>query len=67
MGMSTAKGTTRATLYLTRLAPKTIRLDEAVRQGRTARGRKIVDLKKEEKVTGISVPWKIIRPINRNR
>jgi DNA gyrase subunit A len=62
VGMSTEKGTTRATLYLSRLAPKTIRLDDAVRQGRTARGRKLIDLKKGEKVTGLTVPWKIPRP-----
>jgi DNA gyrase subunit A len=62
VGMSTEKGTTRATLYLSRLAPKTIRLDDAVRQGRTARGRKLIDLKKGERVTGLTVPWRIPRP-----
>ena len=62
VGMSTEKGTTRATLYLSRLAPKTIRLDDAVRQGRTARGRNLIDLKKGEKVTGLTVPWRIPRP-----
>jgi len=65
IGISTEKGTTRATLYLTRLAPKTIRLDDAVRQGRNARGRKLLDLKADERVTGLSVPWKIDRPVNR--
>jgi DNA gyrase subunit A len=67
VALSTEKGTTRASLYLTKLAPKTIRLDDAVRQGRTARGRMLIDLKKGEKVTGLSVPWKIRRPIDSKR
>jgi len=67
VAISTEKGTTRATLYLTRLSPKTIRLDDAVRQGRTARGRKLIEMKNDEKVTGLAVPWKIRRPINPKR
>ena len=55
VGMAVGKGTTRLTLFLGKLAPKMIRLDEAPLQGRAARGRVIQVLKAGDQVTGLSV------------
>jgi DNA gyrase subunit A len=60
VGMSIGKGTTRAGLHLKLLATKTIRFDDAPIQGRTARGKHILDLKTGDQVTEMLLPWQII-------
>jgi hypothetical protein len=53
------------TLDLAKLASKTVRIDEAPRQGRTARGRKIIDLKTGDRVTGLIIPREFPRPLSK--
>jgi hypothetical protein len=68
VGIATGKGTTRITLQLEKLAPKSLRLDEAPLQNRTASGKQVVDLKAGDRLLALTVPWenpgerKIARP-----
>jgi len=62
VGIAAGKPTTRVTLHLKDLAPKSARLDEAPRQGRTARGKAVLELKKGDQVTRLTVPWEVERP-----
>lgn len=62
-GMAIGKGTTRATIYLAGLAPKSIRLDEAPQQGRAARGKAILEVKPTDRVVGLGLPRELPRPI----
>jgi hypothetical protein len=61
--MCVGKGTQKASLHLSRLLPKAIRLDDAPIQGRTARGKIIIDLKPGEQIKGLTVPWDVPRPV----
>ncbi len=63
VGIATGRGTTRVTLHLAELAPKSARLVEAVRQGRTARGKPVQALKKGDMVVKLTVPWEVERPV----
>ena len=63
VGMCVGKGTQKASLHLSRLLPKAIRLDDAPIQGRTARGKIIVDLKTGEQIKELTVPWDVPRPV----
>lgn len=62
-GMAVGKGTLRVTLHLDKLAPKSVRLDAAPLQGRTARGRVIQALKPEDRVAFLTAPWNTPRPL----
>jgi DNA gyrase subunit A len=57
VGVSIGKGNTRASLHLNKLAPKTIRFDDAPLQNRTARGGSIQNLKFDQRIFHLTVPW----------
>lgn len=61
-GVAAGKGTRRVTLDFAKMAPKFIRIDDTPQQGRTARGRKIVDIKAGDRVTGLILPREFPRP-----
>ena len=61
VGMVVGKGTARATLFLNRLAPKVVRLDSAPKQGRTARGKVIQELKSGDQIVCLVTPWESLR------
>ncbi|MFC1879848.1 DNA gyrase C-terminal beta-propeller domain-containing protein, partial [Chloroflexota bacterium] len=61
-GMTIGKGSARIIAYLTRLQPKAIRLDSAPIQGRTARGRAVLDIKSPNRVVRVGAPWIVPRP-----
>jgi DNA gyrase subunit A len=67
VGMAVGKGTTRATVKLDELAPKSIRLDEAPLLGRSARSQTIVELKTEDSVIGLTVPLELPRPLAKSK
>ncbi|MEA3439134.1 MAG: DNA gyrase subunit A [Chloroflexota bacterium] len=56
VGMTIARGTYRVILHTSRLAPKAVRLDSAALLGRTARGRKILKISTNERVTMLISP-----------
>ena len=58
VGMAVEKGTSRATLHLKKLLPKTIRIDDAPLQSRVARGKSIQKLKAGDRATSLTVPRK---------
>ena len=62
IGTTIGKGTAHASLQLKELAAKNIRLDDAPIQGRTARGKPIVDLKEGDQVIKMMVPFEINVP-----
>ncbi len=62
VGTAIGKGTTRGIVYLDKLAPKSIRLDDAGLFSRTARGQSIQDLKKGDRVLAFTVPQEAVRP-----
>lgn len=62
VGMTVGEDTDKAVLFLERLAPRTIRLDEAPLQTRTARGKSILETKSADNVISLSVPLEIPRP-----
>ncbi|MFN2263640.1 MAG: DNA gyrase subunit A [Anaerolineales bacterium] len=62
-GVAAGKGTRRITVDLAKMASKFMRIDEAPLQGRTARGRQIIDLKKGDRVTGLILPREFARPV----
>jgi DNA gyrase subunit A len=64
VGIATGRGTTRVTIHLKVLASKSARLDEAVRQGRTARGKTLVELRDDDQVVRLTLPWDVPRPVN---
>ena len=63
VGIAAGKATTRVTILLDKLSPKAMRLDEAPSQGRTASGKKVVELKAGYQVLGVSVPWAVPRAV----
>lgn len=56
VGITVGRGSKRLIVSSSRLAPKTLRLDSASLLGRTARGKKIIDLKGNNKLTAINIP-----------
>ena len=62
-GVAAGKGTRRVTLDFAKMATKFIRIDDAPQQGRTARGRKIIDIKAGDRVTGLILPREFPRPV----
>jgi DNA gyrase subunit A len=61
-GITAGKDTYRVTLDLAKMATKFIRLDAAPIQGRTARGKGIVEMKPGDRVTGLILPRDFPRP-----
>jgi len=61
--MGVGKGTYKVSLHLSRLLPKAIRLDDAPVQGRTARGKFIIEMKPGEQIKGLTAPWDVPRPV----
>ncbi len=67
VGMTIGKGTTRATVHLGELAPKSIRLDEAPLLGRSARSQTVVELKPGDRISGLTVPLELARPLLKSK
>jgi DNA gyrase subunit A len=64
VGMTVGKGTLRVTVHLQEYAPKSTRLDDAPLQGRSAvKGREVVDVREGDRVTLLTIPWDISRPV----
>jgi DNA gyrase/topoisomerase IV subunit A len=64
-GMTVGKGNLRVTIHLKEYAPKSARLDDAPLQTRTAqKGKDVVDVRKGDQVTLLTIPWDIVRPIS---
>lgn len=64
VGIAVGKGTVRATIHLAAFAAKMTRLDDAPSRKRTAiRGAEVVEVRSGDRITGISVPWDIQRPL----
>ncbi|MBN2149704.1 MAG: DNA gyrase subunit A [Anaerolineales bacterium] len=64
-GVAAGKGTQRITLHMNRLAPKALRLDEAPLQTRAAQGKAVVDVKANDRVIALTIPWEPPRPTDR--
>ncbi len=64
-GLAVGKGTQRVTLHMNRLAPKAMRLDEAPLQTRAAQGKTVVDVKTNDRVIALTIPWEAPRPTTR--
>jgi len=66
VGCVLGKGTQKVTLHLTSHAPKMARIDQAPVRKRTAqRGAAIVTLKPGDKVTGLTIPLDLARPVEK--
>jgi len=64
VGMTARKGTLRVTIHLKDYAPKSARLDEAPVQSRVAqKGKSVVEIKEDDRVTLMTIPWEVIRPV----
>ncbi len=63
VGLAVGRGTTRATLHLSKLAPKMIRLDDAPLRGRAASGSRLPDVRLGEQVLRLTAPWDVERPL----
>jgi hypothetical protein len=61
-GMAVGKPNLRITLHLDKLAPKSMRLDEAPQQTRAASGKPVIEFKKGVKVLAVSAPLDFPRP-----
>jgi len=61
-GMAVGKGTQKVTVTISRLLPRTIRLDEAPLQARAARGKSLLELKPGDHVTHLTLAWETARP-----
>ena len=65
-GVTAGKDTRRVTLDFAKMATKFIRLDAAPLQGRTARGRSIIEMKPGDRVTDLILPREFPRPVVKN-
>jgi DNA gyrase subunit A len=64
-GMTAGKGTMRVTVHLENFAPKSTRLDDAPLQTRVAqKGKEVVEMRDDDRVTLLTIPWEMIRPIS---
>lgn len=64
-GMTVGKGTMRVTIHLKEFAPKSARLDDAPLQTRVAqKGKDVVEMRDEDRVTLLTIPWEMIRPVS---
>jgi len=65
VGMTAGKGTMRVTIHLKEFAPKSARLDDAPLQTRVAqKGKDVVEMRDDDRVTLLTVPWEMIRPVS---
>lgn len=62
IGLTIGRGSERVILHSSRLAPKTVRLDEAPLQTRAARGAKIFEVKGNDQIIRLTAPWQPPRP-----
>ena len=62
VGIAVGSRTTQVTLFLDKLAPKSLRFDEAPSQTRVAAGKSVVDLKAGDSVVDLSTTWDIAGP-----
>jgi hypothetical protein len=62
-GVTSGKGTQRVTVEFAKMATKSMRLDDAPQQGRTARGRSVLELKAGDRVTGLIPLREFPRPV----
>jgi len=64
-GMTAGKGTMRVTVHLKEFAPKSTRLDDAPLQTRVAqKGKEVVEMREEDRVTLLTIPWEMVRPVS---
>ena len=64
-GMTAGKGTMRVTVHLKEFAPKSTRLDDAPLQTRVAqKGKDVVEMREEDRVTLLTIPWEMVRPVS---
>ena len=64
-GMTAGKGTMRVTVHLKEFAPKSTRLDDAPLQTRVAqKGKDVVEMREEDRVTLLTIPWEMDRPVS---
>ncbi len=64
-GMTAGKGTMRVTMHLANYAPKSARLDDAPLQSRVAqKGKEVVEIKEDDRVTLLTIPWEMVRPLS---
>jgi DNA gyrase subunit A len=65
VGMTAGKGTMRVTVHLSKYAPKSARLDDAPIQTRVAqKGKEVVEIRDDDSVTLMTIPWEMIRPVS---
>jgi DNA gyrase subunit A len=64
-GMAVGKPNLRLTLHLEKLAPKSMRLDEAPQQTRTSAGKAVIEFKSGVKVLAVTTPLDFPRPTSR--
>jgi DNA gyrase subunit A len=62
VGIAAGKGTTRGTVHLLRLAPKSVRFDDAPYRTRPSRGKTVVEVKSRDQAVDLTVPWDPPRP-----
>jgi len=63
-GMTAGKDNLRVTIHLDEYAPKSARLDDAPVQTRSAaKGKEIVELREGDRVTLLTIPWDVARPV----
>ena len=56
VGVTAGKGNAKITLHLKKSAAKSVRLDDAPIQGRATQGKRIMELKLEDEVIGLTTP-----------
>ena len=67
-GMAVGRGTLRVTIHTYEFAPKSTRLDAAPIQTRSAkRGAEVVELRKNDRITSLTIPWNVTRPIQKDK
>lgn len=66
-GMTVGKDNMRVTVHLENFAPKSTRLDDAPLQTRVAqKGKSVVEMREEDRVTLLTIPWDMVRPISKD-
>jgi len=68
VGMTAGKGNLRVTIHLKEYAPKSARLDDAPLQTRAAqKGSEVVEVRDKDRVTLLTIPWDISRPVSEEK
>lgn len=66
-GMTVGKDNMRVTVHLENFAPKSTRLDDAPLQTRVAqKGKSVVEMREEDRVTLLTIPWDMVRPVSKD-